>query len=75
MSTKEFIEYLRKHLPLAFTRKTICALLGKSFSPGGLANMTCYGKGPEGVKIGKTIVYQREVFLEWLQKKIEDGNK
>ena len=60
MSTKEFIEYLRMHLPLAFTRKTVCALLGKSFSPGGLANMSSGGKGPEGVKIGKAIVYSRD---------------
>ena len=70
MATHLLIEKLRAEMPPAFTRKTACKLLGGLFSPGTLANLDSLGDGPRGTRIGKAIVYERESFLVWLQKRM-----
>lgn len=71
------IENLRKTLPLIFTRQYIVEKLGGLISVGGLANLESdsNSKGPDGIKYGKYIFYEKESFLAWLEERIRSYNK
>jgi hypothetical protein len=71
MTARQIIlNQLRLELPPVFTRRTICKMLGGLLSPGTLANLDCSGEGPKGVRVGKAVLYERENFLGWLQKRM-----
>ena len=70
MSIEVLITRLQAEMPPAFTRKVACQLLGGLFSPGTLANLDSAGEGPIGVRAGKAVLYERESFLAWLQKRM-----
>lgn len=61
------LEELKKVLPLLFTRRDIQKNLGSIISRGTLANL---GKknGPPYEIIGNKAVYEKDSFLEWLEK-------
>ena len=70
MTTQLLIDRLRSELPPVFTRKTICKLLGGYLTPGTLRNLDSKGEGPGGVRAKKNILYERETFLAWLEKRM-----
>ena len=69
-SVHTLITRLRAEMPPAFTRKVACQLLGGLYSPGTLANLDSSGEGPKGIRAGKAVLYERETFLAWLQKRM-----
>lgn len=73
MTTKDFIDRLRSELPPGFTRKFIYKCLGEYLAPGTLANLDSQGQGPGGIRAGKVILYERETFLKWLEKRLTGG--
>ena len=75
MTTQVLIERLRAEMPPAFTRKMACKLLGGLLSPGTLANLDCSGEGPKGVRVGKAVLYEREIFLKWLEGRMAKEGK
>lgn len=73
MSPKDFIDRLRSKLPPTFTRKYIYERLGGYLTPGTLANLDSSGEGPGGIRAGKVVLYERETFLKWLERRLEGG--
>ena len=73
MTPKDFIDCLRSELPPLFTRKYICERLGGYLTPGTLANLDSIGQGPGGVRAGKTVLYEKEAFLQWLEQRLGGG--
>ena len=73
MTPKDFIERLRPELPPTFTRKYICERLGGYLTPGTLANLDSAGSGPGGIRAGKTVLYEKEHFLAWLERRLAGG--
>jgi len=74
MSPKDFISRIRSELPPTFTRKFICERLGGYLTPGTLANLDSKGQGPGGIRAGKSVLYEREHFLIWLENRLERGD-
>lgn len=72
MHATTLITRLRSEMPPAFTRKTACKMLGGYLTTGTLANLDCLGKGPGGVRVGKSILYERETFLTWLENRLSE---
>lgn len=67
------ISGLRKELPPAFTRKYVCAHLGGLVTAKALANLDARNQGPrEKVIFGKKIGYERDDFLDWLEKRLRN---
>jgi hypothetical protein len=50
-------------------------MTGGYIAAGTLANLDSKGLGPGGVLAGKSVIYERETFLEWLQRRIERDAK
>ena len=75
MTPKDLIDRLRSALPPTFTRKYICERLGGYLTPGTLANLDSQekSKGPGGIRAGKTVLYERERFLAWLERRLAGG--
>jgi hypothetical protein len=74
---KTILDSLRRELPPTFTRATAAKMLGGLFTAGTLANLDCLGKGPGGALIGHKMVYERDTFLAWIERRMnggEDGN-
>lgn len=71
----QLIDSLRKTLPPVFTRQYVVEQLGGLVSVGGLANLESGNKGPDGVKYGKYVLYEKESFLHWLDGRIRSFNK
>lgn len=69
-----YLKKLQEVLPPFFTRKDVPKYLGSTISPGTLANL---GKkhGPPYEIIGNKAVYEKESFLEWLEKHFNLTNK
>ena len=70
MNTQPLIDRLRSELPPVFPRKTACRMTGGYLAVGTLANLDSQGTGPGGVLTGKTVLYEREAFLAWLEKRM-----
>jgi len=71
MDTQLLIDRLRPELPPFFTRKVASEKTGGLYAPGTLANMDSAGKGPGAISAGKSVVYEREAFLNWLALRME----
>lgn len=76
LATNLIIESLRSNLPVVFSRKTVQESLGQIINARTLANLDCQKKGPPRKYLSKTVVYERESFLAWLEDKLsdEEGN-
>lgn len=74
MSVQTIIERLRIELPPVFPRKAVSRYMGEYLVPATLANLDSKGCGPGGVKAGKAVLYERESFLAWLQRRLERSN-
>lgn len=76
LATNLIIESLRSNLPVVFSRKTVQESLGQIINARTLANLDCQKKGPPRKYLSKTVVYERESFLAWLEGKLsdEEGN-
>ena len=76
LATDLIIESLRNNLPPVFNRKTVQATMGQIINARTLANLDCQKKGPPRKYLSKTVVYERETFLTWLEGKLsdEEGN-
>lgn len=60
---------LRQSLPPVFSRETAAKYLGGVLKAATLRNIDMLGRGPKsGVKIGKKIAYERDDFIDWLQR-------
>lgn len=70
MNVQVIIDRLRLELPPVFTRKIVAKLIGGYLTVGSLANLDSLGEGPGGIRAGKSILYERETFLEWLAKRM-----
>lgn len=68
------LDRLRADCPPLVTRKLACKLLGGAFTPAGLANLDCEGTGPGGYRLGRVVVYDRDVFLSWLAARFAEEN-
>ena len=64
-----FTEKLRQELPAIFGPKIIGAL--KILSERTLANYRSSGIGPPFYRIGNRVFYERDPFIDWLNKKSE----
>lgn len=73
MTMKSSIESLRDVLPPFFTRKKVCDTLGGLISPKTLANHDAADDGPSvKITMGRKVAYERESFLEWLDKRLQN---
>ena len=70
----QLINNLRQNLPLTFTRQYIVERLGGLVSVGGLSNLESDKKGPNGIKCGRYVLYEKESFLTWLENRIRSYN-
>ena len=66
----DLIELLRADLPIVFARKEIERLYPGLISSKTLANHSSQGTGPPSYRHGRTVIYEREAFLDWLSKRI-----
>lgn len=66
------IQNLKNSLPPVFGRKAVQEYLGQIITARTLANLDCYKKGPPRKYLGKTVVYERESFLKWLETHFSD---
>lgn len=72
-SRNSLIERLRDELPPTFTRQFVCEKLGGLITPKTLANLDSLREGPGGrIRVGKKIGYQRDDFLDWLERRIQN---
>jgi len=61
------LERLRTELPPVFGRPAIDKLLPGVITQKTLANLAALGEGPEYKMVRRRCVYDRDVFLEWLE--------
>ena len=73
MYVQVLIDRLRLELPPVFPRKTASKMTGGYLATGTLANLDSKGEGPGGVRTGKSVLYEREAFLSWLEKRTMVG--
>jgi len=60
---------LRQSLPPIFSREEAAKHLGGIFRASTLRNIDMRGEGPKlKVRIGKKIAYERDDFIDWLQR-------
>ena len=60
---------LRQSLPPIFSREEAAKHLGGIFRAATLRNIDMRGEGPKlRAKIGKKIAYERDDFIDWLQR-------
>ena len=69
-TSNDLIEQLRADLPIVFARKEIERLLPGLISSKTLANLSSQGAGPPSYRHGRTVIYEREAFLDWLSKRV-----
>ena len=69
-TSNDLIEQLRADLPIVFARKEIERLLPGVISSKTLANLSSQGIGPPSYRHGRTVIYEREAFLNWLSKRV-----
>ncbi len=69
--TSLFIESLSKNLPPTFSRAVAAEHLKGIFSKQTLANIDCKGEGAPSVHVGRTVCYERESFLAWLEGRMQ----
>lgn len=62
---KIMIEKLTRELPPFFTRRVAEKVLGGALKASTLANLDSQGLGPGGVNTGKTVLYERDGFVDW----------
>ena len=73
---QDFFSGLRDSLPPVFTRKFASEITGGLFSAKALSNMDSAGRGPSRkVMSGKTILYEKEDFIDWLKTTIKEKKK
>ncbi|MCP3176945.1 hypothetical protein MJO47_07490 [Desulfuromonas sp. KJ2020] len=53
------------HYPPFIERRQISTYFGW-LTPSSLRNLDCAGKGPERLKVGKTVIYPTDKLLAWL---------
>lgn len=63
---KEIQKDLLEALPRVFGRKAVTNLLPGIINARTLANLDWSGDGPPLFKIGRTVCYRREPFVNWL---------
>lgn len=66
----DFIENLRQELPPAFARKESDKLIPGVCSAKTQANLSSKGEGPPSYRLGRTVIYNRDAFLDWLRKRL-----
>ena len=66
----DLIEKLKEELPIVFARKEIERLLPGVVSSKTLANLSSQGTGPPSCRHGRTVIYDRDAFLDWLSKRV-----
>jgi hypothetical protein len=67
----ENLKKILSELPPVFGRQAIEQLLPGIISSKTLANLHSLGLGPECYKLGRTVLYDREIFVSWLLKKLK----
>ncbi len=72
MESNPIIEKLSNSLPVVFGRTEVDKLLPGIINSKTLANLDSAGAGPSTYyKQGRKVFYEREVFLEWLAKRVK----
>ena len=66
------LQQLGEDLPPCFTRPLICKKLGGLITPGGLANLDSEGAGPPRVRAGRSVLYEKQSFLAWLEQRFSE---
>ena len=72
IATDHIVENLRGALPTIFSRKAAQEYLGRIINARTLANLDCQKKGPPKKYLSKTVVYERDSFLDWLSARLSD---
>lgn len=68
-----FFQTLLNDLPPIIPRKELPKYIGNLISVGYLANLDSAGLGPEYRRIGGSVVYERESFVQWLESRTGDS--
>ncbi len=72
LTSDHIIESLRLSLPPVFNRRRAQELLGHIISARTLANLDSLKKGPPKMYLSKSVVYERDSFLNWLEPRLSD---
>ena len=72
LTSNHIIDSLRLNLPPVFNRRKAQEVLGHIISARTLANLDCQKKGPPKLYLSKTVVYERDSFLVWLEPRLSD---
>ena len=67
MDVKEITRALAPTLPMVFARTAVPRLMPGVISAGHLANLNSQKRGPDYVRVGKQVLYEKESFLQWLE--------
>lgn len=70
-ASQMLINRLRAELPLCFTRQHISRHLGGLLSSKALAMLDHRQAGPQKLNLGRRVAYERESFLNWLEKRLD----
>ncbi|SDK77232.1 protein of unknown function [Maridesulfovibrio ferrireducens] len=67
-----FFSTLLNELPPVFSRIDLPQFIGTLFSVGYMSNLDSAGDGPEYRRVGGKIVYERELFVTWLENRCQE---
>lgn len=68
------VERLRESLPVIFSRTEIDKLTGGALKSRTLANWQSQGRGPDFVRDGKRVIYEKQSFIEWYAARLQDAD-
>ncbi len=67
------VERLKEGLPIVFARTEVDKLTGGALKARTLANWHSQGKGPDFVRDGKRVVYEKESFIQWYAERLKEA--
>lgn len=70
-----FIRALRAALPTTFSRQVVARHLRGIYTVSTLANLDSIGAGPPKERIGRSVMYEKETFLLWLESRFIKENE
>ncbi len=67
------LQQLRMELPPTFSRQFVASRLGGLITAKTLSNLDAKNEGPpHKISIGRKIAYERDDFLDWLEKRLQN---
>lgn len=72
MDRQQLLKTLERDLPPSFSRTSVPNFMPGLISSGHLANLSGRGQGPDFIRVGKQVMFEKYSFLEWLDKYLAD---